>query len=319
MLLVPAAAFCRIAPRVSLDVYVVDEQGEAVVDASVSVVFPARIASKGKQFSKLSDQSGSARFSGRSLLSLPVIVQKEGYYISSQDVWTMDKKGKKYVYSDRQVTIVLREITNPVEMLYYRFKNKIGVSNEPRGFDLVANDWVSPWGKGSVSDIIFNIKGYYNSYEDRDSTMDMLFSGDNNGIVSYKPHNQSGFKSPYIAPSSGYVKEISFRKKLEVSSDPTGKTSRETIDRINDSEVERSYMFRIRSISDDQGEVISALYGKIYGTIDYGGARKQGTFISGFEVYVNISSESQSLEQKLERNGSTFFWDNYRVFEGTIQ
>lgn len=292
----------KLPPRVNLEVQVVDEQGQAIEGAQVGVGYPGRVSGQGVSFKKPTDEEGRASFSGSSFLKLRVKVEKEGYYASHQEVKTFERVDTENVYSDQAVTIILRDVRNPIPMYAYEFDATLGGVSEARGFDLVKNDWVAPWGDGVVTDLIFKVTGYFEDYSDNDSTLSLFFANEADGIQSFTPHAQSELQSPYTAPLDGYRPQMSWRKRKQVTPDPSGQSLRKQVDVIDDTATSSDYLFRVRSVLNEEGEVVSALYGKVYGRFMFAGASKEGTFIRGFQVYLNPSVNNRNIEYDPKQN-----------------
>ena len=69
--------------------------------------------------------------------------------------------------------------------------------------------------------------------------------------------------------------------------------------RLGDSEY---LVFRVRTVLDDKGNIISARYGKIYGPIEYGDSdSNQGGRVS-FTYYLNPMDNDRNLEFDPSRN-----------------
>jgi len=284
-------------PRVNLEVQVVDKQGEAVENAQVIVNYPGRISGEGEVFRKLSDAEGRALFSGSSFLKLRVKVEKEGYYYSQQEVTTFERVGRKNVYSDQAVTLVLREVKNPVAMYAYRLDTQLQDTTKAKGFDLLKNDWVPPWGRGETADMLFSITGFYNDKFNYDSTLLLEFPNKGDGIASFVAIEQSHFKSPYKAYGEGYTPSKQWRKSRYPNSDNSQK---HTI--TNDVKHDANYIIRIRTVLDENGEVASALYGKIYGDFSFGGATEKVSYLKSGFIYLNPVSNDRNLEYDPKQN-----------------
>ena len=298
------------SPQVNISVTVVDEDGTPIEGAEVQGLFKGMGAGGVDDIivKQVTDSEGVTQLSRRTRLWVLLTVRKEGYYPSNQELKTVewDRKSKKNIYySDQAVTLVLRDVRNPTPMYAYEFDVTLGGVSEARGFDLVKNDWVAPWGSGVAADLIFKVTGYFNDYSDNDSTLSLSFANEADGIQSFTPHVQSDFQSPYTAPLDGYKPQMSWQKKKQVTPDPSGKSLREHVDVIDDTATSSGYLFRIRSVLNEDGDVVSALYGKIYGRFKFAGASKDGTFIRGFQVYLNPSVNDRNLEWDRNNNLQT--------------
>ncbi len=97
--------------------------------------------------------------------------------------------------------------------------------------------------------------------------------------------------SPHLAPDSGY--EAIWAR--ETSASPTaGRKNWGLVPNTN-------FIFRVRSVEDEHGNLKEANYGKIYGDIGYGGEAAEKMQIS-FWYYFNPKVNSRSLEFDTARN-----------------
>jgi hypothetical protein len=159
-------------------------------------------------------------------------------------------------------------------------------TNRPVAFDLSIGDWIAPYGKGRSSDIIFTRNVNMRSKRDYDQKLIIGFPNSGDGIREFKvPDDQRycGLLSPYEAPSGGYIPEI-----VRESSEHPGQPM--TLDFDN----KRNYFIRVRTVLDEQGNVKSALYGKIYGDFMH------------FTYYLNPTPNDRNVE----------FDPNHNLFPG---
>jgi hypothetical protein len=165
------------------------------------------------------------------------------------------------------VSITMKRVLNPIPM-YAREMGQlpdaleIPALNTPIGFDLEAADWVAPYGKGSVSDFVFEViqsvpfTGRMNPF---DVSLTLSFSNKGDGIQSVRVPLYAGsqLRLPRYAPEDGYkpalIKEAK-RPSKEQPIDPG----------VQD---DQSYFFRVRTVMDGNGKIKSALYGKLNGDV----------------------------------------------------
>lgn len=194
------------------------------------------------------------------------------YYTTGGDCWFKQSEGGKWQPWNPVVELVLRPILNPVPMYARKVKTRIPTPSRKYGYDLVASDWVAPEGKGKVTDLVFELSGYANSVKDYDSTLTVSFANPMDGIQPFVPIKGSDFRSPREAPLDGYQAKLELRRvRLP------GQLSPEWID---DTQKATNYFFRIRTVSDENGKIKSALYGKIYGGFGFFGASTNGSFLT---------------------------------------
>jgi hypothetical protein len=186
-------------------------------------------------------------------LGLAIIVEKSGYYATRTGY-------QFYFLQTRQnptFTLVLKKIGNPIAMYARHVRNGPPAFNEPIGYDLTVGDWVAPHGKGQTTDIIFTGKLDKKSKNDFDYKLTVSFPKPGDGIQEFvAPDVEKGgdLRSPHEAPADGYHLQV-----VRAMSRHPGKTS------VEDLDLNRNYFFRVRTMLDSNGNVKSALYGKIYG------------------------------------------------------
>ena len=107
---------------------------------------------------------------GESNLQYWVLVKKDGYYGSRLDQKEVKERVApgEWKIVDQDVTLILREIKNPIPM-YARRKASVNVPayDTPIGYDMEMGDWVKPYGEGIRNDLIFLLSGYFNNFRDK--------------------------------------------------------------------------------------------------------------------------------------------------------
>lgn len=244
----------------------------------------------GERYSYITDKDGCVSVRGFCGEWFSAVVRKFGYYTSSYEIKYPNRaiakslvNGKWQPYGETR-TVVLKKIKNPIEMVKApRRINKAISFGDWYGYDLVLNDWIVPYGKGEQSDVLvrlgFNAK---NDTSDFCTTMDLCFT--NNpycGVYRKSKDIMSEFKSDYAADTNDvYKTEVSF------------KFERNPHQPMIDTRLDRdSYLvFRIRARVDEEGRLISAHYGKVYGLWSFFGAMNVGT------LYFNPTPNDTNLE-----------------------
>jgi len=250
---------CHAVGLAKITIKVVDEVDQPVEGAEVLVCFFGGCLTKeaktgitdGNGIFSMSANSPDGQVGGG--------VGKEGYYRTSFHKDFIRRKLGFWQPWNKEIRVVLRPIVNPVPMYvrnkYFAMPHEYG---KEFGFDLMAGDWVAPYGEGSVADFIFKVDGYYNNTDDYKSNVTFTFSNPNDGIQLIKESTGGDFgvgswyRLPRIAPDSGY------HSKLVKWVGPTMR---------NNFDDEANYIFRVRSQTDQDGSLTSALYGKIKGEI----------------------------------------------------
>lgn len=300
------------SPEAYYQVTVIDENENPLKDANVRIAFrelsskaPGQgwgTVSKSSPVDIKSDENGFCEAKGRTVSEFTFFVTAEGYYKSYPRVFEKAQNYNKLLNRWEpwpcELTVRLKKIKDPVPMCV-KSTDWMNVPDVGRsvGFDLEVGDWVSPYGKGKVSDFIFNLTARFKSPFDSEAKYEMTFSNPLDGIQEFKadPKDQSVFKYPYLAPQAGYLNEMSRFEfnKIDKHGDGAYKT---------DMQENREYFYRVRTKTDAQGNIISANYG--YLTSELAVQRFKGGRIK-FTYYFNPDNKSRSLEY----NGVNLFED----------
>ena len=165
------------------------------------------------------------------------------------------KDGKWQPYGEHR-PLVMKRKKNPVDgsTLVYTVIG-VPVTNVWLGLDMETFKWVKPYGDGSHSDMLLRFNSDpINKYEVNWATMDVSFT--NNPCAGFYILPKDGFsemKSVYHADTN-----MAYRTEITYS---IGRLPKD--DNLLD---EGHYMvFRTRTTVDDDGKLVSAHYGKIYG------------------------------------------------------
>ena len=199
----------------------------------------------------------------------------------------------KWQPENQKFEVVLKRIKNPIPM-YAKGIGLVRPLDIPElgkevGFDLIRADWVPPYGKGRVSDLVFRMESRFVNLDDFDCILTISFSNDGDGLIGVKkPLNQgSKLRLDYLAPSQGYspvlVKNAFAHSPVEAMT--TG------------FDLEQNYYFRVRTVFDENGNIESALYGKIHGDFEYSPYQQMR-----FRYYLNPTPNDRNIEFDPERN-----------------
>jgi hypothetical protein len=214
-----------------------------------------------------------------------------GYYYSGYSVQLTNSANGKWQPWNPTVEVVVKPILNPIPMYAKADRLTIPSKKTPVGFDLEAGDWVAPYGKGTVSDFVFTITEkvpFVRASQPYDVTQTLSFSNKGDGIQSVLlPQNAgSALRLPRNAPESGYQPTLPQELSLVGNK------------RLNGANGEdQNYFYRVRTVLDEQGNVKSALYGKIAGPIDCGA---QG-YIQ-FTYFLNPTPNDRNMEFDPSKN-----------------
>jgi hypothetical protein len=290
-----------LAPEWKVTVQVMDETGHSVPDAQASIgyVKPHSVDVADSVDGK-TDTNGLFTASGRSYSRLYLNVKKSGYYSAGKiyDIYVTDKP--RYEPWNPTITLILKKIGNPIPM-YARRKEEgmvLQKENEPMGFDLKAGDWVAPYGTGFHTDIIFTLlHRQIISRNKFDCILKVSFPNKGDGICVAPSEEFAGsaFKTSRTAAENGYEPELNYRFiNTELVTNVFG------------------YFIRVETSLDENGNVKSALYGKISGNFKfYAGTIKPHSGM-GFDYYLNPTPNDRNLEFDPKHNLST----NLKLLEG---
>lgn len=204
-------------------------------------------------------------------------------------------------------------VRTPVSLLYHKFhsvrKGKPPVSPPPdssdAAIDLMEGDYLPPWGRGKVADILVTVAPreewepriesgpvVIHIHPDGSSTvvepdpltptLRFTFPGEGNGIRRVEP-NRDGGPLVFAAPETGYSPDFG----------PI------TSQGGYDGDGTPCYCFRIRSVFDADGRLAGGYYGKIYGPVTPGWVRPATpplVKLPWFSCYVNPTPLDTNLE-----------------------
>jgi hypothetical protein len=122
-------------------------------------------------------------------------------------------------------------------------------------YDLEKGEFLPPYGNGVTVDFEVNYSLDYENLSKYTADLKIRFPNVGDGLIPFYIDSYfSDFKSAYMAPMDGYIRfwELFTDRSPE-------KTDISNFDRY------RNYYFRVRSEYDENGDLVSAHYGKIYG------------------------------------------------------
>lgn len=202
-------------------------------------------------------------------------------------------------------TIRLQRVEHPISLWVKKSTLSLDkdISSLPDGrfyFDFLAGDFLPPLGNGRHADVMFtrdaredrgegvngaNIKG--RSFRDM---IRVSFLGKENGLAEIKCDDKNGIRIRQ-APESGYLSEYSIwhgvGKDLQFESSHN---------------KDRDFCFRIRTECNDQGSIIKAWYGKIYGDMKIWAGENYSVNGVSFRYYLNSNPLDRNLEWDMKTN-----------------
>jgi hypothetical protein len=287
-------AGCAGESRVSVSV--VDEGGKPIPQATVAALWIVPGSGDGwgggTQYGKtpiiVADESGRAEFAVGNIPSISA--GKDGYYgygisyeLDTPPIFQKAGKSGEPIH----FTIPLTKKVNPHPMYVRKIEGPPGHVPEigkDIGFDLLVGEWVKPWGTGIHNDIVVHVEGAEMDSENYWYVGTISFPDPGSGFiyvpVRYKfPMND--LRLPCLAPESGYQSLY----KRDIKRTKTTSSKDFYLNSVDD-----NYIFRVRTSSNDKGEVIGGLYGKIYGSI---GIRLKGI---NLQYYLNATPGEHNIE-----------------------
>lgn len=286
-------------------IHVVGEDGLPIANAKAGIQFTVGIPGGGLGNGKVVDVKGLTDTNGICVLtgngddaSVGAAVLKDGYYGSGgYGIEFTNALLGRWLPWNPTIEVVLLKKGVQVPMYARRVDEiKIPVEGKPVGFDLEIGDWVAPYGKGETADLLFK---YESKPEPKvpireippyDVTLTVSFSNDGDGIQSVFVPTRGGHSSlrlPRQAPADGYESVL-----IKHESEERGQKA------YSDYREDQNYFFRVRTKKDAQGNIVSALYGKIYG--DFNHAAAGGKL--AFTYYLNPTPNDTNMEFDPSRN-----------------
>jgi hypothetical protein len=273
----------------------VDDDGQLVTNAQAWVAYgiplSAQSAQQPKDWDKvegLTDDNGIfvAEHQDTGSYSLGIHIRKAGYY-PTDHVYDLGAAYKLEIWHP-SLTMVLKKIGKPIAMYAKKEEAKMPKENEPVGFDLTAGDWVAPYGAGKTADMLFTVHRKITSPQEFDADLKLTFpnAGDGVVIVPPAPATDSPLVMPRLAAEAGYQPALtwSYHNFTETSEPASG------------------YFFRVRTVLDENGNVKSALYGKIQGDVRFYVGTKAPRAGIGFQYYLNPTPNSRNVEFDPKQN-----------------
>jgi hypothetical protein len=297
----------RELPTAKITIRAVDESRQSLPGAAVTISFEQPIPKWGGgdalTIKGITNIDGDFGASGHSFDTKGGQVTKEGFYPG----WARSVKFEKALDGKWQpwnptVEVILKKIVNPIPMYARHIETQIPALDAAVGFDLLESDWVAPSGHGKVSDLIFKVSKRVASFHDFGSELQLTFANNGDGVQAMPPDKSgSELRSPHSGPELGYGASISL---LQGNSKEHGEYGTKGDN--------QGYFIRVRTVMDSRGDVASALYGKIYGGIEYFPVSYKTAKLR-FTYYLNPTPNDRNIEFDPKRNLFTNLKDDERV------
>jgi hypothetical protein len=263
---------------------VVDDAGQPVADANASVAYYTN--RMGASIKGLTDTNGIFTASHPSYGGeIGFAVEKAGYY-ATRELYVLGFTYDPLKWNPTK-TINLKKIGQPIAMYAKLEETKLQQEDKPMGFDLMAGDWVTPFGKGFHADIFFTVHRKIITEREYDCTLTVTFpnKGDGIGIAPTESDTGSEFKTSRTAAENGYAPELDLHYSHSKRPD-----------------LVFGYFIRVRTELDQDSNVKSALYGKIQGDFRFYAGTIAPTAGMGFNYYLNPTPNDRNVEFNPKRN-----------------
>jgi hypothetical protein len=230
------------------------------------------------------DQQGVASLEGYSDGELGGGVRKDGYYRGWWNPYKFPGKDDgRWQPWNPTIQVTLRRIMSPIPMYARRVNTGLPNQNQDIGFDLFVGDFVTPYGKGRTSDMIFRADINERGRRDFDYKLTVAFPNKQDGIVQFDPaasHQNSILRSGYNVPDVNLLSSWTVTRTQQPGSP----------EQSNYDPTKHCYYFRVRTAVDGNGKIASANYGKIYGDF------------MNFTYYLNPTPNDRNVEFDPKRN-----------------
>jgi hypothetical protein len=271
---------------------VVDDRGQPVPGATVKAAFWNH-GKEGHDFEKTTDENGLVALQDTCVGDLVFSITKDGHYDTLLRYWFFKAhfecvENGRWAPWNPTIEIVIKRRINPVAMCVARSPSEMNITvpvlDVAVGFDCEKGDWLPPFGNGIHDDmqITREFMQTGEGYLDLKSVLMLSFTNELCGVYEMERDHSSQLQSPYCANMRGaFVKNRVF-----------------TYNRTSNKILEDSFLpeskcliFRTRTTIDENGDIVSAHYGKIYGRID---ANRKGRLV--IQCYFNAKENDTNLE-----------------------
>lgn len=281
-------------PDAHVIVHVIDQDGRGVPESIVGVAGTISPKPSSETFKKaLTDPMGKLDVQIKSNGEIHVTVDKVEYYRTEIDpahsyenrpgaFQAAFTKGR-WQPDPITIKVLLKQVANPIPMYARRINTAVPAQNEDLGFDMFVGDFVTPYGQGKTSDMIFRLEVSERTKKDYDYKLTVAFPNTADGILQFNPTSRlqgSALRSPYSAPEKGFLPSWTVTRSRRPG----------TAENSNYDPEKHGYFFRIRSSVDKSGKILSANYGKIYGDF------------MNFTYYLNPTPNDRNVEFNPKRN-----------------
>ena len=284
-------------PVSKMAVLVVDETGSPVSDAHVRAF---TYWNHGGEINGFTDTNGLFHYTDRVSREIGYAVKKKGHYDSVGEAWWPKER---FQIPTTNLVVELKRIIEPVELQLKEVGLVFPRLDEPVGFDFMVGDWVSPAGRGVVTDAVMCATVRWADKGDYDVNVSMDFPNVGDGIKPYSfVENSYKLKSDLQQPQRAFEGE--YQRNTLFSSSSAPDTTRKPYPNgehyIRHSSTYREdmgWVLRVRSKFDAEDCLVSAYHGCTLKDIAVG-PQRDGSACIFFQYYFNPDPKSLSLEPR---------------------
>lgn len=257
------------SPIADVTISVYDDSGKPVTNANAGIYFGYFRQEDGVQLQGKTDVSGAFSAQHRTNTgTLMVTVEKEGHYKFREDRfigpsrldrarWNAIAETRTWTPDPIRFDVVLKRIVNPKRLTLHSVNPKpFPVIGEPFGLDLETLEWCPPYGNGKHEDATL----VYEAWQDPDRRLrftrklKVAMPNAADGFYVAKMDSLSDFPYAYRADTNAV-----YRKEGVLFFDRT----EERIIEQNFPTDDEYFIFRARTVTNAEGRVTSAHYGRI--------------------------------------------------------
>lgn len=282
--------------KAKLTVKVLDEAGHPFPNIDVQIGFEDPKTRRNVYTNGKTDTDGLFTAEGVCDGSMAGGIQKDGYYWSGFPFKITGENDGKWQPWNPICETTLRPIGKPVALYAKTVHSRIPKLNEPCGYDLEVGDWTMPFGKGMKKDFIVTLHQDYRGLQDYDLRGELTFADSLDGIQEASIPaigKNSVFKWERQAPENGYQSKFTIQNTWS----PEGKLTRS----FKSPDEWQGSFFRVRTV-EQNGQIVSAHYGKIRGGIYVYPDRKSDKPQIVFTYYYNPTPNDRNLEWDTKKN-----------------
>ena len=281
LVLTSIAAFSAVAEEVSLRVMVKDDLGQPVSNAVVSVSTQKKLifgyGSHPDHFEWTSNVTDST---GVSILKFRCLTADFSCYVASPNHYPAKNLHGRFSASENgSLEMDFLSTQTNMEFTIYRKVDPVPMFSYPSfdapklpgpsgvwGYDLRLGDWVRPFGKGEVSDfkLEYNLRASQTEYA---AWGRIVFEGPKSGFYIRKMNGTQLMKSDYLADTNAVFassREFSYSAIKGADKNARWQRNAEWRKLIEEDEC---LVMRTRVKIDDEGNIVSANYSKMYGPV----------------------------------------------------